>query len=345
LVTGREVDTEWAAWKEEDEDRIALSPDGRLVALGNGMGTVRLFDTCTRKDLGAIPAGDEDFRMENPRFSDRYLSVRAAGGWHLWDLAAGKKARVTKVKSHSDCCAFSPTGRLLADGGEDEVKVFEVESGDEVARLTLEGCDAKCLAFAADGRELAAGYSDTTIVLWDLTGRGRAPRAGRAPLSREEFEGLWLDLIATSARKASRAVWRLQEAPQQAIPFLDARLRPGKAVARQIEAWIADLDSAEFAVREKAQRELERLGGQASPLLKKALGRGPSPEVRRRVESLLATLESSGHHLRECRALEVLEYTRTPEARRLLEDLAKGVPEAHLTQEAKAALDRLARRP
>jgi len=44
------------------------------------------------------------------------------------------------------------------------------------------------------------------------------------------------------------------------------------------------------------------------------------------------------------RMLEVLIKSGTPEARDLLKELAKGDPEARLTQEAKAALDRLAQR-
>ena len=41
------------------------------------------------------------------------------------------------------------------------------------------------------------------------------------------------------------------------------------------------------------------------------------------------------------RALEVLERIGTPEARQILLSLAKGAPEAALTQEAKASLERL----
>ena len=40
----------------------------------------------------------------------------------------------------------------------------------------------------------------------------------------------------------------------------------------------------------------------------------------------------------------VLERIGSPDARRVLEALAKGVPEARLTREAKAALERLVRR-
>jgi len=41
------------------------------------------------------------------------------------------------------------------------------------------------------------------------------------------------------------------------------------------------------------------------------------------------------------RALEALEAAGTTEARRVLENLARGTPEAELTQVAKAALGRM----
>jgi hypothetical protein len=48
--------------------------------------------------------------------------------------------------------------------------------------------------------------------------------------------------------------------------------------------------------------------------------------------------------LRRDRALAVLERIGTPAAREFLQTLAEGMPEARLTQEAKASLERLARR-
>jgi hypothetical protein len=78
-----------------------------------------------------------------------------------------------------------------------------------------------------------------------------------------------------------------------------------------------------------------------------ALANNPSAEARRRLEPLLAKVERqelSSTALRQVRATEVLEHIATPEARDLLKNLAAGATEARLTQEAKAALERLERR-
>jgi hypothetical protein len=65
--------------------------------------------------------------------------------------------------------------------------------------------------------------------------------------------------------------------------------------------------------------------------------RAAPPEVRRRVERLLARLKPPlppGEKLRQVRAVETLELIGTPDAHRLLEELAAGEPAARLTQEA-----------
>jgi hypothetical protein len=73
---------------------------------------------------------------------------------------------------------------------------------------------------------------------------------------------------------------------------------------------------------------------------------GISLERRRRLDALLQRLVvPSGDRLGELRAVEVLERIGTREAEHLLKKLAKGAPEARLTREAKASLQRLAKRP
>ena len=99
--------------------------------------------------------------------------------------------------------------------------------------------------------------------------------------------------------------------------------------------------------RQRAAADLEQLGEAAAPALRQALARDLSAEARRRVQQLLRKgqeLVPSGEPLRALRAVEVLEQVGTSEARRVLQSLARGAPEARLTGEAKRARERLAGR-
>jgi hypothetical protein len=104
---------------------------------------------------------------------------------------------------------------------------------------------------------------------------------------------------------------------------------------------IADLDSDTFGTRDVAERELARLGHAAEPALRMALNGSPSAEHRRRVERLLEALGAPQEQdVAASRAVEVLEWMGTPEARRLLKEYGRGAPGAWLTEEAAAALRR-----
>src|SRR5262249_48316515 len=132
-------------------------------------------------------------------------------------------------------------------------------------------------------------------------------------------------------------------------PFLKDRLRPIPPVENQkLLQFIADLGSSRFAVRQKATDELERLGELAVPVLRKVLADKPALEVRRRGEQLLARLERQRmppESLRALRAIEALERVGSSEAQQVLKRLAQGASGASVTDDAKGALARLARRP
>jgi hypothetical protein len=105
---------------------------------------------------------------------------------------------------------------------------------------------------------------------------------------------------------------------------------------------IAGLDADTFAAREQAAAALAKLGEAAAGGLRRALAGRPTPEVRRRLERLLAELgPRPPQRLRAVRALEVLEHVGTAEARQALGELAAGAPGAWLTGQAREALRRL----
>jgi hypothetical protein len=161
-------------------------------------------------------------------------------------------------------------------------------------------------------------------------------------LSAEELQRLWGDLALGDGRGA-RSPLALAEAGDRAVRFLAGRLRPEAAVdPEEVRRLLADLDNDEFTTREKATEALQALGERIEPALRKALAAGPPAESRRRLGQILDRL--GPERLRRGRAVESLELVGTAAARDLLRELAKGAPDARLTREALASLERLARR-
>jgi hypothetical protein len=161
-------------------------------------------------------------------------------------------------------------------------------------------------------------------------------------LKAEQIDALWADLASEDGDKVYRAIHSLALSGDQAAAFLKKNLKPisGDSAAK----LIARLDDDDFATREKAKAELARLGKHIEPALRKALADKPSAEKQRRVEELLKALKQKQfvpEVARGLRGVEVLEAIGSAEAKAVLQELAKGVPEAELTVEAKAALERL----
>jgi hypothetical protein len=243
---------------------------------------------------------------------------------------------------------FSPNGRHLASASRDQtVKVWDAISCKEVLGFGGHTAQVAVVVFSPDGKRLASanggGYSAR---VWDVTQLGATGKRRPLALSATDLKVLWTDLAGEDAGKAHRAIASLTAAPEQALPFLRARLRPAVAAAAdpRITRLIADLDDDDFATRQKATQELARLGSRAGPALRKVLDNPPSLEARLRAERLLAKVGPpalSPQELRLLRAVAALEQMGTPAAEKVLKALATGSPAARGTQEAKASLDRL----
>jgi len=170
-------------------------------------------------------------------------------------------------------------------------------------------------------------------------------------LTPQELEMLWTDLYREDAARAYRAIWTLVAGSKQSVSFLQSRLKPVPVLdlqeQKRLVELIARLDSEDFVTREKANADLEKLGETAEPALRKTLASQPTAEIRRRSEQLLEKLQAPANlrgRLRLFRASEALEKIGNPEAQQVLKALAQGGPEFPITQDAKAALERLEKR-
>jgi RNA polymerase sigma factor (sigma-70 family) len=295
---------------------LSFSPDGRLLASNNVNGE--------RKGKKDDPAG----------------ATRNA--LHLWETASACEVLTLPLEDPLQI-AFSPDGRVLAltaPGG--DLVLWDLKRGKEFRRFKGFDAQVNSLAFSPDGRRLVSGLSDSTLLVWDVA----APST--TPVEKPPAEGAakaWADLAYADAKRAFRARWMLASAPNESISLLKERLRPAKAADPQrLRRLLADLDSDQFAVREKAQEKLIQLGDLAEPALRQTLANNPSLEMRKRMQAILARLRGPVKQpelLQALRAVAVLEDIASPEARRLLQELTKGTPASRLTREATASLERL----
>jgi DNA-binding LacI/PurR family transcriptional regulator len=179
-----------------------------------------------------------------------------------------------------------------------------------------------------------SGSDDRTGLIWDL--RPKIAAKGDPPIA-----ALWEALAGADASGAYQAVWQLADRPDRSISFLKSKLSPVQPVDQgRVRGFLDALDSERFAERTAASRGLVALGEAVEPELRRELAKAASAEKRHRLQLLLDGMATgfSAENSRLARAIVVLKWANTPEARRLLEDLARGVPEAWLTREAKSAL-------
>jgi WD40 repeat protein len=253
--------------------------------------------------------------------------------------------------------AVSPDRQLLAIGRDKEspryrsdgwtaVALVEAATGAEVCRLPAGHRGGVCsVTFSPDGTRFATGGSDGTILVWDW-------RCLVAPATRDkpakQPDALWADLRAADAATAYRALATLAADPAAAVPLLKRHLRPVReADAAAVRLLVTQLGDRKFQVRRRAERALTVCADEWAPVLREALNAGPTLEVRRRLEEVLKSpglKRWSPEMVRRLRAIQALELIGTPEARRLLKEIAGGLPGARLTQEARAAIGRLAPR-
>lgn len=262
----------------------------------------------------------------------------------LWDLRNNRELTpFPKLEDSDNCLSFSPDSRtLVSTGGGHTIHVWEVATSQERCRFRSPIQGEICSAISPDGRFLASGNVDTSVILWDLTGLRHQERAP-AVVRPADVPVLWQELQSSDAALAYRALWRLASAGEPTISHVTKHLQPVRAAnAASVGRLLIDLNDSQYAVREKAARELETLGEAVVPYLRDKLAAPlPSLEVRRRLERLLEKVAEITPLT--MRAIEILERMNTPSAEGLLKSLAEGVREARLTQEARAALDRLNR--
>jgi WD40 repeat protein len=355
----------------KQDSRIALSPDGKTLATVTGqvsgkmvgprpkrrwsgpeLATITLWDLDTGKAKGTLAHNSSG--VHSLAFTPDGTMLAAGCGdekLRLWDVATQRLQHEIKLPPPWSILeiAFSCDGKLMVTREGFGIKqagvaVRETITGQKIAGIEGHDGNVSSIAFIPGRWLLVTGSADCTALIWDLA---RLPELAvtAGSVTEKECQRLWVGLREQEASQAYRAIFRLSKCPDKTVAMLRKHLQPfPKRDLKRIEALVRQLDSDSRLERDRATRELEDLGQLATPELEKVLKTAHSPEMKRRARGLLESQPrgpASPGRLQQVRAIQLLEWIGSAEARGLLQKLAGGEPLALITQDARKAIKRL----
>ncbi len=149
---------------------LSFSPDGELLAGGNDMGKVRLWNTSTGSVQFDLQAAAEE-GMTTAFSPDGKTLATASGaksGVQLWQVASGLQVGTFEANQTFYGLTFTPDGNLLVGGGRTGVFVWDVASRSQVHHWMGHRSAVVEVGVSPDGQTLATIGDDHTLRLWHI---------------------------------------------------------------------------------------------------------------------------------------------------------------------------------
>ena len=151
----------------------AFSADSRFVLSGSSDATLILWDVATGKEIRSFKGMKEEINSIAVSSDGMYVLTGDAGyneNVRLWEIATGKMIRsFNGFGNRINTVGISPDGQLVIAGSDKQIKIWKLESGEEVYTLDGHTGDVECLAVSNNNKFLISGGNDKLIKVWDLT--------------------------------------------------------------------------------------------------------------------------------------------------------------------------------
>ncbi len=211
---------------------VAVSPDGRRVAVGTGYsrprreGHLSIWNAMTGQLLWSTTVSDlvtmgVAFSPDGHSLAAGYgvYSGDSAGRVEIYDTASGRKVwEFTGPVGGVNKVAFHPGGKRLAVAGVGVVEVWDLGTKAKVSDFKGHSRWVYTAAFSPDGKWLATGGWDRTVKLWDAS-------TGKETLTIFAHAGFVLDLafspdsrsLATASEDRSIRLWDIPSGRERAV--------------------------------------------------------------------------------------------------------------------------------
>jgi WD40 repeat protein/tRNA A-37 threonylcarbamoyl transferase component Bud32 len=172
--------------------RIALSADGKILALGNpfrdkkdevGWPGIELWDVPSKKMLASWRVKNEPFVDLAFSSDGKTLASEHPRAIKLWEVDTAKLqatlplAESARHEWGNSSLAFAEDGKTLAAGFSlidrkvSEIRLWDVTTRKELAVLSVPSREPSSLAFMNGGKTLLSGCKGGTVLLWDVATR------------------------------------------------------------------------------------------------------------------------------------------------------------------------------
>jgi WD40 repeat protein len=268
-------------------------------------------------------------------------------GVAVHDTVTGALVRrlVTGYPAPPDVVAFSPSGGYLVgtawtpgERAESSLYIWNVGTGQRVAKRSMAGQLGAALSFSSNSRELYVGTMEGQIFVWDfqkLVGKD----ADTAASGMDGLDQAWKHL-GGSGREAFDALQKFRGRGEMAVPYLRGRLKPITPPPHaHLAKLVGGLASSDEVVKKQALEELSAVSADLTDVLGEMTEGKETPAVAT-LNRLFKTpwYQRAPEVLRRVRGSQLLSYLRSGEATKLLQEMSRGWAAGIDTRYTKAIL-------